>query len=191
MVSGERIDEALAAARRGERDAIDVLYRAFAGPLLGYLMAHVPRRQDAEDLLSDVFAAVVKDVGHFDGESKAFKGWLYRIATNRMIDAGRRRYRSMESSVAMEDIEGRVGSDDTAATADKMALWQAVVALPDEQRRVIGLRLAGDLSSPEIAEILGKSVGAVKALQHRALANLTAALVEAYPNEDPERSTEV
>ena len=173
---------ALERARSGDTNAIGALYRAYSGPLLSYLATQVRRRDDAEDLLGEVFVQAMRDLPRFEGDIGAFRGWLYRIAANRAIDLGRRAARRPEEP--LEAADERPAEIDTAAEAigrqERDRLWAAVGALPQAQRQVVGLRLAGGLSSAEIAEILGKPVGAVKALQHRALVNLTKAL-SAYP----------
>jgi RNA polymerase sigma-70 factor (ECF subfamily) len=184
----EDLEAALERARAGDRDAIGVLYRAYAGPLLSYLATQVRRRHDAEDLLGEVFVQALRDLPRFEGDLGAFRGWLYRIALNRAIDLGRRTARRPEEP--LEALDERPAPIDTAAEAigreERDRLWAAVGVLPHAQRQVVGLRLAGGLSSTEIAQILGKPVGAVKALQHRALVNLTKAL-SAYPEGPPGR----
>ena len=174
----EDLADALARARAGERDAMAHLYRAYAGPLLSYLATQVRRREDAEDLLGEVFLSAMRDLSSFDGEIGGFRAWLYRIATNRAIDLARRNARRPEDPLIL--VAERPAADDPAAEAfdrlERERLWRAVMGLPDAQREVLALRLAGGLSAPEIADVLGKPVGAVKSLQHRALANLTKAL---------------
>jgi RNA polymerase sigma-70 factor (ECF subfamily) len=159
------------------------LYRAYAGPLLAYLITQVRRREDAEDLLGEVFMSAMRDVRRFEGNMSGFRAWLYRIASNRAVDLARRHARRPEDPLAA--AAERPGDADPAIDAlgrvDRERLWRAVMALPEAQRRVVAMRLAGGLSAPEIAEALGKPVGAVKALQHRALVNLTKAFGGPYP----------
>lgn len=181
----EHLEDALARAKDGERDAMAELYRAFAAPLLAYLNTQVRRVEDAEDLLGEVFIAAMRDLDSFEGDIGGFRAWLYRIATNRAVDLARRRARRPEEPMADEfdrpdaaDPEG-----EAIGRVEREKLWAAVRALPDAQRQVVAMRLAGGLSSPEIAEALGKPLGAVKALQHRALVNLTKALASPYPDE--------
>ncbi len=180
----EDLNELIARARTGDRDAMAQLYRAFAPGLLGFLQTQVRRREDAEDLLGETFLSAMRDLPRFEGDAGGFRGWIYRIATNRAIDYARRQIRRPEESLF--GVEATPSDLDPAAEAitrsEHARLWRAVRDLPDEQRRVIALRLSGGLTAPEIAEVIGKRVGAVKALQHRALANLSRALgAEAYP----------
>jgi RNA polymerase sigma-70 factor (ECF subfamily) len=179
----EYLHDALARAQAGDRHAMADLYRAYAGPLLAYLITQVRRREDAEDLLGEVFLSAMRDLDRFEGDLSGFRAWLYRIASNRAVDLARRNARRPEDPLAVA-VE-RPGDADPAGDAldrvDRERLWRAVMALPEAQRAVVAMRLAGGLSSPEIADALGKPVGAVKALQHRALTNLTKALGGPYP----------
>lgn len=184
----EDLGNALARARDGDPEGVAELYRVYAGPLLAFLITQVRRREDAEDLLGEVFLSAMRDLNKFEGDVGGFRAWLYRIATNRAVDLARRNARRPEEPLATA-IE-RPGPSDPASEAlgrvDRERLWRAVMALPKAQRQVVGMRLAGGLSAPEIAEALGKPVGAVKALQHRALVNLTKAFEAPYPG-GPER----
>jgi RNA polymerase sigma-70 factor (ECF subfamily) len=184
--------DALARARAGHRDAMADLYRAFAGPLLSYLTTQVRRHEDAEDLLGEVFLSAMRDLSTFSGDIAGFRAWLYRIASNRAIDLARRNARRPEDPLApaFEQPSPDDPASDAVRSLEKERLWAAVEALPTAQREVLTLRLAGGLSAPEIAEVLGKPVGAVKSLQHRALANLTKALGGPYPIQRPGRLKE-
>jgi len=170
-------------AQAGDAHGMADLYRAYSAQLLAYLATQVRRREDAEDLLGEVFLQAMRDVASFEGDVGGFRAWLYRIATNRAVDLARRNRRRPEEPLALA-IE-QPGSADPAGEAlgrvDRERLWRAVTALPEAQRQVVAMRLAGGLSAPEIAKAVGKPVGAVKALQHRALVNLTKALGGPYP----------
>ncbi|MBI4728127.1 MAG: sigma-70 family RNA polymerase sigma factor [Acidobacteria bacterium] len=170
----EELEGALRRAISGDREALAALYSAFSGPLLSFLTTQVRRREDAEDLLGQVFMEAVRDLPRFQGDLGGFRGWLFRIAVNRAVDLARRQARRPERP--LEGMELRPGPDDPEAEAlarvERARVRAAVEMLPPDQRRVIGLRLAADLSSAEIAGILGKTPGAVKALQFRALSNL-------------------
>jgi len=179
----EHLQDALVRAQAGDKDAVAELYHAYAGPLLAYLTTQVRRREDAEDLLGEVFVSAMRDLSRFEGTISGFRAWLYRIASNRAVDLARLNTRRAEEPLAVA-VE-RPGDADPAAEAlgrvDRESLWRAVRALPEAQREVVAMRLAGGLSAAEIAEAIGKPVGAVKALQHRALVNLTKALGGPYP----------
>lgn len=172
------LEDVLQRARGGEMTAMGELYRAFAPQLLAYLTTQVRRREDAEDLLGEVFVAALRDLGSFEGDVAGVRAWFFRIATNRAIDLARRTKRRPEEPLVF--AEDRVDPSNPEAEAltnlERDRVRAAVMALPEEQRRVMTLRIVGELTSAEIAEIVQKRVGAVKALQHRALANLAKAL---------------
>lgn len=177
-MSSHDLDAAVARARDGDRSAFADLYRAFSGPLLTYLVSRVRRREDAEDLVAQTFLEAMRDIGRFSGDVSGFRAWLFRIAQHRAIDLARRRDRRGEEALeAAAGMPDPVAADEEAlGRVERSRLWAAVMALPEEQRRVLVLRLGAGLTAAEIAEVVGKRTGAVKALQHRALANLAKAL---------------
>lgn len=177
-MTAPEIDAALTKARAGDRQAFAALYRMLAEPLFAYLLTRTRRREDAEDVLGQVFLEAMHAIDGFDGDLEGFRAWLYRIARNRAVDAGRRIERRAEDSLdAAYDEAGQESAESQALSRlEQERVWKAVGALPDAQREVITLRLASGLSSAEIAEVLGKGINAVKALQHRALANLARSL---------------
>lgn len=186
------LEDALSRARAGDTDAFADLYRALSGPLYSYLLTQVRRREDAEDLVGEVFLGAMRDLPRFAGDASGFRAWLYRIATNRAIDLARRSRRRREEP--LDEALEEAAVDDTAADAigraDRARLWEAVGALSEQQRRVVALRLAAGLSTAEIARVVGKRPGAVKAIQHRALQNLARALGAPYPAAEPARLAE-
>jgi len=177
------LEDALERARAGDANGMAELYRAYAAPLLAYLVTQVRRREDAEDLLGEVFLSAMRDVSRFDGNIGGFRAWLYRIASNRAVDVARGTARRPEEplAVAVEQPGEADPAGEALGKVDRERLWRAVMALPEAQRQVVAMRLAGSLSAPEIATVVGKPLGAVKALQHRALVNLTKALGGPYP----------
>jgi RNA polymerase sigma-70 factor, ECF subfamily len=172
------LDDAVARAIAGDGRAFDEIYRALSGPVYSYLTTQVRRREDAEDLTGQVFLEAMRGVRTFSGDSSAFRGWLFRIAHNRAVDLARRLSRRPEASLEeVELLPDLVATEDRALTSVAYAqVWRAVQALPEQQRRVIVLRLGAGLTAREIAEALGKRLGTVKALQHRALVTLAKTL---------------
>jgi len=172
------LDDAVARAIAGDGRAFEDIYRALSGPVYSYLTTQVRRREDAEDLTGQVFLEAMRGVRAFTGDSSAFRGWLFRIAHNRAVDLARRLSRRPEASLEeAETIPEILGTEDRALSGVAYTrVWQAVQALPEQQRRVITLRLGAGLSAREIADALGKRIGTVKALQHRALVTLSRTL---------------
>jgi len=176
--STSALDDAVSRAIAGDGSAFDEIYRVLSGPVYSYLATQVRRREDAEDLTGQVFLEAMRGVRGFKGDASAFRGWLFRIAHNRAVDLARRLARRPETALdEAESVPDLLATEDRALTSVAYArVWQAVQKLPEQQKRVIVLRLAAGLSSREIAEALGKRLGTVKALQHRALVTLAKTL---------------
>jgi RNA polymerase sigma-70 factor, ECF subfamily len=181
--SGEDFGAIIARARTGDPDAWSQIYRRFAGPVYGFFVHQVHDPQVAEDLTAGVFVEAIQAAARFSGTLAALRSWIFRIARNDLIDYWRHARRVQ--SEALDDVDDAdlaraVPVDDPADTAissvDRSQLLASVYRLSPEQRQVVLLRLSGDLSSSEIARVMGKSEGAIKALQYRALAVLRKAL---------------
>jgi len=168
----ERFSVLLEAAREGDESAWAEIFGELAPPVLGYLRGS--RIHDPDDVLGEVFLQVARDVGRFRGDWTAFRGWVFTIAHHRLIDARRHSARrpvelvaeAPEPAVAPPDAaaEGalaRIGSEQVLAVLEKLSA---------DQRTVLLLRVIGDLSLEQVAEIIGKRTGAVKQLQRRGLA---------------------
>ena len=160
--------------RAAPNERTDALYQQHARAVLGYLCARLPTFADAEDALAEVFLAALRACA--TGEEPGI-GWLIQVARRRVADYYRGRERA--AGVVAHDEQLAALSDDT--TGPEQAALQAetvrellalVAALPDEQREALALRFAAGLRSPQIAEILGKSDAATRALLSRALRRL-------------------
>jgi RNA polymerase sigma-70 factor (ECF subfamily) len=135
-----------------------------------YVARRVRDRAEIQDLTAQVFHQALANLGKFKWRGSPFAAWLYRIASNAIADRARQKVRestdqpnpSSESSTAM-DLE---------AIERRARVFSAVDKLPEDQHRVIVMRFADEKSIREIAEELGRSEGAVKQLQFRALENL-------------------
>ena len=172
VVSGEQFESVLAGARAGAEWAWERLYRDLAPTVIGYLRSH--GAAEPEDLAGETFLHAVRGIGAFQGDERDFRAWLFTIAHRRLIDERRRRGRRPvqpeEPEVLAERLGegGDVGEEALERIGDDRV--RAVLAmLPDDQRTVLLLRILGDMTIEEIAAIVGKRVGAVKALQRRAL----------------------
>lgn len=163
-------DAALVAAARADPCAFAALYRRYARPIYRYCCLRLESRAAAEDATSEVFVKALAALPRYrDG---AFAAWLFQIAHNVVQDAHRRR-RLTEPGAAIPD------APDPAPTPEEVALGQAgwealraaLAALPERQRRVVELQVAG-WSLAQSAEALGTSPGTVKVMRYRALARL-------------------
>ena len=158
--------ETFAAARTGADWAWARLYREYAPALLGFLRGR--GADDAENVLGEVFLQAVRDLHGFDGGEPEFRAWLFTIARHRAIDEARRRKRRPEQLVA-EGPDDAVCFDEPLAGLSGEWLRGIIEQLSRDQRDVLLLRLVGDLTVDDVARALGKSPGAVKALQRRGL----------------------
>jgi RNA polymerase sigma factor (sigma-70 family) len=165
---GELVDS----ARDGCPVAFERIYRLLAGQVASYLRWH--RATDPDGLTNDVFVQVHRNLPRFEGDDKRFRAWLFTIAHHRMIDDRRRANRQprVQGEVSDEGLgHGDVEEDAFASLAHDEVRTMVAVLSPD-QRDVVLLRIVADLSVEDVARLLQKREGAVKALQHRALAAL-------------------
>jgi RNA polymerase sigma-70 factor (ECF subfamily) len=142
------------------------VYRQLAPAVLGYLRAQ--RVAEPEDLLGEVFLQVARDLPRFAGDDDALRRWVFTIAHHRLIDDRRRRARRPQ----MSDLEVPDAPSPELPDATDPALLAALAQLTPDQREVVLLRFVGDLPLEIVAKMTKRRVGAVKALQHRALEQL-------------------
>jgi RNA polymerase sigma factor (sigma-70 family) len=163
--------EVLAAARLGQAWALTTLFRAYAGPVAGYVRARTSA--DPDDVVSEVFASAFTSLDRFDGGEDDFRGWLFTIAQRRVVDDLRRRARRLDTAAYEPESDDRVVGSAEDDCFDRFGTeWVRGILdrLAPEQRDVLLLRILGDLTVEQVALALGKSTGAVKALQRRGLA---------------------
>ncbi|MFC3897511.1 RNA polymerase sigma factor [Lentzea rhizosphaerae] len=171
-------DEVLAAARRGDEDAFRVLYRDFQPKLLRYLRVLVGA--DAEDVASDSWLQIARDLGSFRGDLDGFRGWATTIGRNRAMDHLRRQQRRPVVQGTVEELAEPAGPDDTAQAAVDSVATDAALALiarlPRDQAEAVLLRVVVGLDAKAAAKVLGKRPGAVRTAAHRGLRTLAAHL---------------
>ena len=144
-------------------------YRVYA-----YVARRVRDRAETQDLTAHVFHQALANLGKFKWKGSPFAAWLYRIASNAIADAAKRKMRESNDQSLSESST----ATDLEQVERRARLFSAVDKLPDDQRRVIVMRFADEKSIREIAEELGRSEGAVKQLQFRGLENLRNRLIE-------------
>jgi RNA polymerase sigma-70 factor (ECF subfamily) len=176
----EGFDQVLRAAQAGAPWALEALYRELHPSVLAFLRTRAP--QDAEDLAADVFVDVAEGLGRFHGTEASFRSWVFTIAYRRLADLWRRAARRRTEPCPPEVFadHGTVGdaeSDVMQAIGTTSALAR-IAALPPAQAEVVLLRVVADLSVDDVAKIVGRRPGAVRALQHRALQRLARELVD-------------
>jgi RNA polymerase sigma factor (sigma-70 family) len=170
----------LAAARRGDPDAWSQLYHEVAPLVVGYLRTQ--RLSDPEDVAGEVLLDLVRSFERFEGDDRGFRSWVLAIAHHRLLDERRRERRRAMVAIAADAEEDAAAHDDVEAeslSAIGLAeLDPALRTLTDEQRSVLLLRVLGDLSILEVADLLGKPPTAVKQLQRRAAGALRRAIAD-------------
>jgi RNA polymerase sigma factor (sigma-70 family) len=160
--------ETLAAAREGDEAAWATLYHALAGPVTGYLAGHGVT--EPEDLTGEVFLQVARDIHRFEGDEPSFRSWVFVIAHRRMIDWRRAAMRRpVISEFEHRDKPAGNVEDEAMERLARSGVDAVLECLTEEQREVLALRVIADLSLKETADAMGKTVGAIKALQRRAL----------------------
>jgi len=159
-------------ARRADTVALGEIYDQYADKIYAYIYHRVGQAELAEDLTAQVFMRMLEAVRTGHGWQTSFSGWLYRIAHNIVIDHYRRKGRAtfvdIDDAAPMQAPSG----DPVASTEsqfERQRLRQALAELTDEQSQVISLRFLEDLSIAEVAVVMQKTEGAVKALQYRAV----------------------
>jgi len=165
-------DEVMAAARLGEPWALDALYRRYAGAVAGYVRGRSPA--EPEDLVSEMFVAALTRLDRFRGGESDFRAWLFTIAARRVVDDLRRRSRRVPTTgyEAAEDPRASPSAEDEGMVRRGEEWVREVLdELAPDQRDVLLLRIVGDLTIDQVAQVLGKRLGAVKALQRRGLAS--------------------
>jgi RNA polymerase sigma-70 factor, ECF subfamily len=155
---------------------VDALYQQHARMVLGYLYRRLPTLADAEDVLAEVFLAALQQCA--DGDEPG-PGWLLLVARRRVADFYRERLRTPAAyapapGASLADIEDtRPQPEDATIRAEEQREIAALIAqLPEEQREALALRFGAGLRSPQIAEALGKSDEAARALLSRAVRRL-------------------
>lgn len=167
----------ISAARRGSQEAWADIYNELVGPLTGYLVRGGVL--EADDVAAEVFLQVARDIHRFEGNEDSFRSWVFVIAHRRMIDW--RRAQSRRPSIRDSEVAEAPGGDVEEEALERIeyrAIPEVLECLTDEQREVLSLRLVADLSVEETAKAMGKRVGAVKSLQHRALNTMKRAIDE-------------
>lgn len=171
--AGADFADVLVAARAEDPHACATLWRRFAPAVAAY--ARAKGSQDPDDLTSDVFLAVFRQLSRFQGDEANFRAFLFTIAHRRLMDEFRVRSRRGVSVSWSEERDRRtVGSAEDAAVeaAATSEVRRLLAGLSPDQRDVLELRILGDLTVEQVAAVLGKRSGAVKALQRRGLAAL-------------------
>ena len=151
------------------------LYERYFHRVYGYAARRTGNRTDAEDVTARVFERALANINGFEWRGAPFGAWIFRIAANELADRWKWKRRSGGAAGEDQELQHVVEKHDDNLEL-RVLLYQLVERLPDAQRRVVELRFGEDKSLSEVARALGRSEGAVKQLQRRALEALREAL---------------
>ncbi|HEX3267968.1 MAG TPA: sigma-70 family RNA polymerase sigma factor [Gaiellaceae bacterium] len=161
-------------AQQGDREALEALYLLHFDRIYSYLHMSVGNRHDAEDLTTQTFLKMLEAIGRFRWRSAPFSAWLFRIAHNLAMDHFRatKRWQPEEEVPEPEGAEESSAEDQALQSIGRRSMLELIENLSQDQQQVLTLKFVFSFSNGEAATILGKTEGAVKSLQHRALTSL-------------------
>ena len=164
-------------AKGGEAEAFGLLYDHYLPSIYRFVLFRVNRREEAEDITHQTFLKAWERIEQFEPKGYSFGSWLYRIARNAVIDNHRKAnpYISIEEVTAII-AEEQSQSEHLNTKIEWEILLKAMSELKEIEQEILFLRFVEDLSHQEAAKVVGKSEGAVKLIQHRALKNLKSIL---------------
>jgi RNA polymerase sigma-70 factor (ECF subfamily) len=164
-------------AKQRDQEAFAQLYEEYFDRIYRYIVFKIGDEMEAEDMTQQVFLKVLRSISSFRWKGVSFSAWLYRIAHNQVVDYLRRK--AKRGVVPLNELIVSGGDDPQRVTEQHADIEQVLAAakhLTEAQREVVSLRFAGDLSIAEVAKAMGRSEGAIKALQHSAIVALRKAM---------------
>jgi RNA polymerase sigma-70 factor (ECF subfamily) len=168
-------------AQQGSRDALEELYLIHFDRIYSYLHMSVGNRHDAEDLTTQTFLKMLESIGKFRFQAAPFSAWLFRIAHNLAMD----HFRAARRWQPEEEVPEPPGDEEPSAEAQalqsigRQSMLELIEGLSPEQQQVLTLKFVFNFPNAEVATILGKTEGAIKSLQHRALVSLQKQITQA------------
>lgn len=166
-------------AKSGNATAFGALYDQYMPQIYRFVTLRIGgNREEAEDLTHEVFVSAWQNISTYAERGFPLSSWLYQIARNRIIDHFRTKKSDvpLDDYVTIEEHDGEIGPDiDAAMTLARVQ--EAITKLGEEQQTVLIMRFVDDRPTSEVAKVLGKTEGAVRLVQHRALRALRDTLV--------------
>ncbi len=173
-VSSNELARLVERGKQGNREALEELYLIHFDRIYSYLHMSVGNRHDAEDLTTQVFVKMLESIGKFRWRSAPFSAWLFRIAHNLAMDHFRanKRWQPEEEVPEPDPGDGSAAEEEALEAIGRQSMLELIENLSHEQQQVLTLKFVFNFSNAEAATILDKTEGAIKSLQHRALASL-------------------
>jgi RNA polymerase sigma-70 factor (ECF subfamily) len=161
-------------AQNGDRQALEELYLMHFDRIYSYLQMTVGNRHDAEDLTNQTFVKMLERIESFEWRTAPISAWLFRIAHNLAMDHFRahRRWQPEEEPPEPEDSAELSAEEEALHSIGRQSMLEMIEGLSPDQQQVLTLKFVFNFPNAEVATILDKTEGAVKSLQHRALASL-------------------
>jgi len=180
-----KLEHALTAAQNGDEMAFEILWRENNSRLTKFVQARTYKSDlDYEEIVSETWLNVARDVKKFKGDYSGFTAWVYSIARNRIIDSSRKRDRTIRPQAELEEafwIPGNQNLErDFEASEGVKKIIDQINKLPAAQAEVLMLKVVGDLKIEEIAKIVKKNTNSVRVLAHRGLTGLKIAMGGGY-----------
>ena len=177
---GPEMRSLVARAQAGDREALEELYLLHFDRIYSYLHVSVGNKHDAEDLTTQTFLKMLESIGRLRWQSAPFSAWLFRIAHNLAMDHFRasRRWQPEEEVPEPPPDESTSAEQGALTEIGKRSMLELIEDLSPEQQQVLTLKFVFNFSNADVATVLGKTDGAIKSLQHRALASLQKQLAE-------------
>jgi RNA polymerase sigma-70 factor, ECF subfamily len=170
----QRVRELVARAQKGNREALEELYLIHFDRIYSYLHVSVGNKHDAEDLTTQTFLKMLESINKFRWQAAPFSAWLFRIAHNLAMDHFRatRRWQPEEDVPEPDADESTSAETGALESIGRKSMLELIDELSPEQQQVLTLKFVFNFANAEAATILGKTEGAIKSLQHRALVSL-------------------
>lgn len=162
----------LAMQAKTDEAAFSKLYEMYLPKIFSYVSRRIADRDEAEDIVSNIFLRVVSHIKSFDPQKSSFKSWIYTIATHMMIDYfrthGKRKHEDIETAESVFD-QAKNPYEEVKMSEEKKRVHRVIDRLPERHQKIIMLKYFSDLSLPEIAETLAVTPNNAGVMVHRAL----------------------
>jgi len=160
-------------AQQHDQDAFAQLYEEYFDKIYRYIAFKIGNKTEAEDMTQQVFLNAIKSISSFRWRGIPFSAWLFRIAHNQVVDYLRKK--AKHATTSLDEVLVSNGNNPQLVAEQNLDIERLLLAtkqLTQAQREVISLRFASELSIAQVAKVMGKSQGAIKALQHSAIVAL-------------------